>query len=239
MKKPLIGVTLDQETTECYSKFPWYALRVHYTDCLSQKGALPVALPYGERSDVELYSEHLDGLVITGGDFDIDPKLYGDSKIHPRVSFKPERTQFEMDLFSAFFEKQKPILGICGGIQVINVAFGGTLYQHLPDEHPSDILHEQPNPRDEPSHDISIEKGTQLYEIARTNRAQVNSAHHQAIKDIGKGLRKNAVAPDGVLEGFEHENHPFCLGVQWHPEYLVGPVDHAIIQAFVQACHTS
>jgi putative glutamine amidotransferase len=236
MKKPLIGITLDHETTECYSKFPWYALRTHYMESVLQKGGLPVAIPYGTNGDAELYSQSLEGLIITGGDFDIDPKLYGVTEIHPRVSIKPERTAFEMALFRAFFEKKKPILGICGGIQLTNVAFGGTLYQHLPDEYSSNILHEQPNPRDEPGHNIRIEEGTKLHQIVQVNQAQVNSSHHQSIKEVGADLRANAFAPDGLLEGLEHKTHPFCLGVQWHPEMFVDPIDHSIIQAFVQAC---
>jgi putative glutamine amidotransferase len=127
------------------------------------------------------------------------------------------------------------VLGICGGQQLMNVALGGTLIQHIPDEVAAALAHEQPNPRTEPGHKVRVAKGTLLHEITGTEELAVNSAHHQAAKDVGAGVVVNATAEDGVIEGIEHPGYRFCLGVQWHPEYLISPGDGRILAAFVAA----
>jgi putative glutamine amidotransferase len=129
-----------------------------------------------------------------------------------------------------------PVLGICGGQQLLAVALGGTLIQHIPDSIATSIEHEQPNPRTEPGHDVIIAPDTLLARIIGKPRMAVNSAHHQAVATPGQGAVINALAPDGVVEGVEHPGHRFALGVQWHPEYAVDPADPLIFAAFVQAC---
>ena len=129
-----------------------------------------------------------------------------------------------------------PVLGICGGQQLLHVVLGGTLIQHIPDEVPGALAHEQPNSRTEPGHTVRIEPGTLLHGIVESDELDVNSAHHQAAKDVPAGVVVNAVAPDGVIEGIEAPDHGFCLGVQWHPEYDVNPGDGRIFKAFVAAC---
>ena len=128
-----------------------------------------------------------------------------------------------------------PVLGICGGMQLLNVALGGTLIQHIPDEIPEALAHEQPNPRDEPGHEVALSADSLLRSICRSDGLAVNSAHHQAVKAVGAGLTVNAVAPDGVIEGIEAPGQRFCLGVQWHPEFAITPADRAIFSAFVAA----
>jgi putative glutamine amidotransferase len=233
--RPVIGVTLDSEPPGGYSRLPWYALRQNYFGALAEHGALPVALPH--HADLaEAYLDEIDGLVVTGGAFDVDPALYGGGPAHPTVTLKPGRTDFELAVTRGALARDLPVLGICGGEQLLAVAFGGTLIQHIPDAVPGALAHEQPNPRTEPGHEVAIRAETLLGRIVGKPRMAVNSAHHQAVERPGEGAVVNAVAPDGVVEGVEHPGYRFALGVQWHPEYAVDPADPLIFRAFVEAC---
>lgn len=233
---PLIGFSLDYETAPTYSKRPWYALRENYMTSVSAHGAVPVALPH-LADCVPQYLDMLCGLVITGGAFDIPPSLYGEDSVHETVVLKEARTQFEWAITKGALERKIPILGICGGEQLLAVVLGGTLHQHVPDAYPdSTIAHEQPNPRDEPGHEVLIKEGTLLHRVVGKTRIPTNSAHHQAVASVPEGVIINATTEDGVIEGIEYPAHPFCLGVQWHPEYHVSPADTAIFAAFVEAC---
>ena len=129
-----------------------------------------------------------------------------------------------------------PILGICGGEQLINVSLGGTLIQDIKNLKFKTLEHEQLNPRDQTSHQVYIEPKTLLHSIIGEDTINVNSAHHQAVKNPGKNLTVNAIAEDGLIEGIENNNKKFCLGVQWHPEYSIDSGDKKIFQAFVSAC---
>jgi putative glutamine amidotransferase len=233
---PVIGVTLDAEDPGGYSKLPWYALRQNYFSAIAGAGGLPVALPHHPEL-AEAYLDTTDGLLVTGGAFDVDPALWGDEPAHPKVTLKPGRTTFELAATRGALARDMPVLGICGGQQLLAVAFGGTLIQHIPDAVPGALAHEQPNPRTEAGHEVAVAEGTLLARIlgGRT-RLAVNSAHHQAVATPGAGARVNAVAPDGVVEGVEHPGHRFALGVQWHPEYAVDPADPLIFHAFLAAC---
>ncbi len=234
-RAPVIGVTLDSETSGGYSKFPWYALRENYMSALVGAGALPVGLAH-EDGAVGAYLDLIDGLVVTGGAFDVDPALFGDTERHQKVTLKSGRTDFELAVTRAALERDMPVLGICGGQQLLNVALGGTLIQHLPDAEDGALAHEQPNPRDEAGHKVRIEPGTLLRRIVGTGEMDVNSAHHQAVREPAPGCVVDAVAPDGVIEGIEDANRRFCLGVQWHPEFLISPGDGLILRAFTDAC---
>jgi putative glutamine amidotransferase len=121
----------------------------------------------------------------------------------------------------------------------LHVALGGTLIQHIPDAVPNALAHEQPNPRTEPSHNVTVIPGTLLHSIVETDIMAVNSAHHQAAADAPDGVVINARAPDGIIEGIEAPAYRFCLGVQWHPEYSISPNDDRILAAFVTACRNS
>jgi len=233
-KKPLIGVTFDAEEPGGYAKFPWYALRENYCSSIADAGGIPFPLIH-DLSLVDAYLSLIDGLVVTGGDNDVDPALYGVSTQHPTVKVKPKRTKFEIAVIQEALKKNIPVLGICGGHQLINVVLGGTLIQHIPEEVSANLKHEQPNSRAEPWHDVSIIKDTFLYKIIKTENLSVNSGHHQAIKDVGRGVIVNALAPDGVIEGIEVPDYRFCLGLQWHPEFIVAPQDEIVFKAFIDA----
>lgn len=231
---PIIGLTLDSEAGGGYAPLPWYALRKNYAGGIHARGAVPLCLPH-HADAAEHYLGLIDGLVITGGDFDVDPALFGEQIESDRIIVKPERTQFERAMIEGALARNMPMLGICGGEQLLNVMLGGSLIQHIPDSVPNCLEHEQPNPRTETSHSVAIKEGTLLHRITGVTKMDVNSAHHQAVKAPAPGMIVNATAPDGVIEGIEYPDHPFCLGVEWHPEYLIGVEDTAIIDAFLAA----
>jgi putative glutamine amidotransferase len=236
--RPIIGLTLDFEGAGGYSKFPWYALRQNYCSSVAEAGGLPLALPHETALATEM-AARIDGLIVTGGAFDVDPALFGDATRHDAVTVKPGRTDFELSITRAVLAAGKPVLGICGGEQLLNVVLGGTLIQHIPDAVPNALAHEQPNPRDEPGHDIEILPGTKLAEIVGTARMSVNSAHHQAVRDVGPGVRVNARAPDGVIEGIEDPSRAFCIGVEWHPEFFIDAGDRKLLTAFIAAARAA
>ncbi|MFZ4125480.1 MAG: gamma-glutamyl-gamma-aminobutyrate hydrolase family protein [Rickettsiales bacterium] len=236
---PIIGFTLDYEEAGGYSKYPWYAIRDNYCAAVAKFGATPIALPH-EVAQVPQYLQLLDGLVITGGNFDVPPEMYGDSAVHEKVTLKRRRTEFEWAITKGALERKMPIFGICGGEQLLNVILGGTLIQHIPDSIANALPHEQPNPRHEAGHDVSIVAGTLLEKIIGAKNVAVNSAHHQAVANVAKGAVVNSHAPDGVIEGLElpQSQHPFCLGVQWHPEFFITEADEKLFAAFVAAART-
>ena len=234
MSAPLIGITLDGEQPGGWSRYPWYALRANYAEALAASGALPVALPHFSELATALLDK-LSGLVVTGGAFDVDPALYGAVERHASVTLKQRRTEAELALVRAALAQKKPVLGICGGQQLLAVALGGTLLQHIPDAVPGALAHEQPNPRHETSHDVAVTPGSLLYRIVGRDTLAVNSAHHQAVHHPGRAT-VDAVAADGVVEGIELADAHFVLGVQWHPEFLITAADRALFGAFVAAC---
>ena len=232
---PLIGFTLDYEEAGGWSKLPWYAIRENYLTAISELGGIPIALPH-EMGLAGEYAGRIDGLVVTGGAFDVHPSMYGAEEVHATGSLKERRTQFEAAVTREMLTAKKPILGICGGEQLLNVILGGTLIQHIPDAIPDALAHEQPGPRTEAGHTVRITKDTLLGRIVNEQEIPVNSAHHQAVDKTGPGVVVNAVASDGVIEGIEYAVHPFCLGVQWHPEYKISHADTKIFEAFLRAC---
>jgi putative glutamine amidotransferase len=232
--RPVIGITLDSEEPGGYASQPWYALRRNYCDAVAWAGGLPLPLPH-HPDLIDAYLDRLDGLVLTGGAFDVDPALYGAAERHPSVRVKEGRTAFELGLLRGALARDLPLLGICGGQQALAVALGGTLVQHLPDEAQGGIEHEQSTPRDQAAHPVAITPGSRLAAIIGASPIAVNSTHHQAVKSVGAGCVVDARAPDGVIEGIEVPGKRFCIGVQWHPEYRIGPGDDALFGAFVAA----
>jgi len=232
-KLPLIGLTLDAEQPGGYSKYPWYALRQNYTAAIAAAGGLAVALPH-DPGLADAYLDHLDALIVTGGAFDVDPAMYGDTSRHSTVELKENRTLAELALLQAALARNMPILGICGGEQLLAVALGGTLIQHIPDTIPNALPHEQTTSHYEPGHAVKILPDTLLHKITGSGTMQVNTSHHQAVRDPGRSTI-NATAPDGVIEGIEDPSQRFCLGVQWHPEYLIDEGDKRLFEALVAA----
>ncbi|HEY1300558.1 MAG TPA: gamma-glutamyl-gamma-aminobutyrate hydrolase family protein [Stellaceae bacterium] len=234
MAQPLIGLTLDHEPAGGWSQFPWYAIRENYCNAVRRAGGLPVLLPH-EPDMAGEYLDRIDGLVVTGGGFDVDPALFGAASRHPSVTTKDRRTAFELAATKGALARDMPVLGICGGQQLLNVALGGTLIQHIPDEVPGAVPHRQTNPRSEPGHRVKIVAGTLLHRLAGTEELAVNSAHHQAVKAAGAGVVVDALAEDGVVEGIEDPRRRFCLGVQWHPEFEINAADRNIFRSLVEA----
>ncbi|MCP5365249.1 MAG: gamma-glutamyl-gamma-aminobutyrate hydrolase family protein [Hyphomicrobiales bacterium] len=234
MSQPMIGITVDAEQPGGYSKFPWLAVRENYASAVTHAGGVPILLPH-ETGCVDAYLALVDGLIISGGNFDVDPALFGEGERHPTVVTKDRRTAFEFALVRGALTRDMPILGICGGQQLLHVALGGTLIQHIPDAVANALAHEQPNPRNEPGHQIRILPNTLLHRIVGVDALDVNSAHHQAAADAPEGVIINALAPDGVIEGIEAKDKLFCLGVQWHPEFEITEGDQRLFRAFVDA----
>jgi putative glutamine amidotransferase len=234
-KKPLIGVTLDAEPPGGWSKYAWYALRTNYAAAIAAAGGLPVALPHHPELAAD-YLSRLDGLVVTGGAFDVDPALYGEGERHGTVTLKEGRTAAELAFVQGALSRDIPVLGICGGQQLLAVALGGSLIQHIPDSVPGALDHEQKNPRHEPGHAVAVVPGTLLHRIVGASVMHVNTSHHQAVRSSGPTAIVDATAADGVIEGIEDARYRFCLGVQWHPEFLIDQGDRKIFDALVAAC---
>ena len=227
MTKPLIGIGSDvlRKQGERDRAFVYTT----YVDSLRRAGAIPVLIPPQPENAADVVDD-LDGVLLAGGD-DFDPSVYGEPR-HPSVEpMDPRRQENELSLARAARERGIPTLGICLGVQVMNVAAGGTLIQHIE----SDIDHAS-EPSDRHRHEVAIDGGTRLARIVGEHELEVNSSHHQAIKEIGSGLRVTAHAPDGIVEGLEDPRHPFYVGVQWHPEDMSGEESaSAIFGAFVEA----
>ena len=238
MKKPIIGISLDfQNDNEEYSyaKFPWYALRANYSDAVSDAGGFPIMLPFDE-SSIDEALDLIDGLIVPGGDWDIDPAFFGQKIMSDTVLINHRRTAYDMKLMQKALGRDMPVLGICYGMQLMNVLAGGSLIQDLPSFRRTDINHEQPHPKNTLWHDIDIVKGTKLWEIAgRDTYAKVNSTHHQAIDQLGKNIIVSANARDGIIEAVESAIHRFAVGVEWHPEYQSIDLDKNIFKELVKA----
>jgi putative glutamine amidotransferase len=235
--KPVIAINLDSEETGSYSTFPYYALRKNYYNIIDSLGAIAIAIPFSP-DNVDYYSEIADGLLIPGGLFDIDPAIYGDKDLGKETRFKRDRTDFEFAMIKAFYQKNKPLLGICGGMQLMNVFFDGSLIQDISSEVPNALNHFEIDNREDKVHDIEIFQDSLLAKIIGKNKLKVNSSHHQSPKEVRGGLKISAKSSDGVIEAIEHEDYPFCMGLQWHPEFLVNEEELNIFSEFVKACRS-
>lgn len=233
----VIGITLDWDDSPTYSKsYPWYALRCNYAEVISNNGAVPVMIPYDFES-IENYTNIIDALLIPGGDYDLDPAVYGEETQEVTRNLRNLRSDFEMTLIKSMIKQNKPILGICAGQQLLAAMHGGKLLQDIKTHIPNAMEHEQRNldiVMDKPSHTIKIVKDSLLYKIIGQEEIEVNSSHHQAVKSVGEGMIISAVAPDGVVEAIESSNYRFMLGVEWHPEYETSIFDQKIIRYFIE-----
>ena len=231
MKKPIIGITLDSEEHGQYSKFPWYAIRKNYLHSIEEVGGIPFPL-FHSLNSIDTILDFIDGIIITGGDFDINPSLYGQDYNNSRNE-KDLRTSFEVELCKKSLLNNIPLLGICGGEQLINVSLGGTLIQDIKSLKFETIEHEQLNPRNQTSHQVHIEPRTLLHRIVGEDTIDVNSAHHQAINKLGDGLKISGKSKDGIIESIESLNHKWCIGIQWHPEFFITKSDKLIFIDFI------
>lgn len=236
MRRPVIGLTPDVGESAARPgrpSLPRYELKQAYADAVLAAGGLPIVLAYSEDETAPLEAVALcDALVITGGAFDIPPDVYGARKHHKLGPLKTERTQYEQRVLRAALAAGKPVLGVCGGMQLLAVEAGGSLYQDIRDELPKAFDHEQKQDPREPGHPVRIIEGTALEAIVGRRDLQVNSTHHQAVRDPGRA-RISALSPDGVVEGIELVDC-FALGVQWHPELLADQEHHALYRALVR-----
>ena len=233
MKKPIIGVTLDCEENGHYSKFPWYAIRKNYLDSIEKYGGIPFPILHTNKNIKYIFSI-IDGLMITGGNFDIDPIHYGKKSKGSRT-IKNNRTNFEIEICKLFLNSNKALLGICGGEQLINIACGGTLIQDINQNNKDSLQHEQKNPRNETSHNVKLINKTKIKQIVKKTCLKVNSAHHQSVHKLGKNLIASGYASDGIIESIEHTKHKWCIGVQWHPEFLITQEDKMLLKNFLKA----
>jgi len=233
--KPKIGITSAYrwETGYCM-------IRDFYVKAIEKAGGVPFIIPpIISVEEIETFLDFFDGILLSGG-LDVQPGLYGD---RPGFTTKvgPFRDEFEIELVKKAVEKRKPLFAICRGIQVLNVALGGTLIQEI--QKVSSLKHtwhsggEVEVPWWMPTHDVEIDQNSLLYKIFQSKILKVNSFHHQAIKNLGKGLIATAFASDGIIEAVEHIKHPFCVGVQWHPEGMfdVHKEQLKLFEAFVDA----
>lgn len=232
----LIGITIGH--TQHPDGMPMLSVQESYTRSVINAGGIPVLIPLGLKySDLQQIFEHVDGILLTGGG-DIDPGRFG-GEFHPSVhQVDPERDETEIRLAAECIQRKKPILGICRGLQVLNVALGGDLHTDIRSQIPHALAHEWvPGlPWSRLVHSVSIEAGSQLAAILGGNAFEVNSLHHQAISHLAAGFKITAWAPDGVIEAIELPDHPFGIAVQWHPEWLQDyPPMRALFRSFVQA----
>jgi putative glutamine amidotransferase len=236
-QRPVIGITMQtQESSGNDSSVSW-SLGARYVQPLAAAGAVPFLIPLLPEDEATLRAvfAHLDGLFLTGG-CDIDPALYGEER-HPRCERSdPAREETERVLLRWALATCKPVFGICRGMQMINVASGGSLYQDLAAQQPTALRHDYFScdgfARDRLTHDVRIEPGSRLAQTLAAEQMAVNSMHHQGVKRLAPGLRATAFAPDGLVEGIEGTGPAFLVGVQWHPEELV-EADAAMQRLFI------
>jgi putative glutamine amidotransferase len=233
---PIIGLTASRGTD------PWgqsaTVVPDAYIRAIMGAGGLPLVVPSDAAGSCweDMYSR-LDGILFTGGG-DLEPSTYGGRK-HPAIEgVDPARDALELKLLDRAVGDRKPFLGICRGCQLVNVGLGGTLYEHIPDDLPGALQHDQPGDRKTSAyHEVRFDNGALIARISGSSAIAVNSHHHQGLRDPGLGLRSVGRTADGLVEAVELPDHPFGLAVQWHPEWLTGQAHaRALFRKFVEAC---
>ncbi|WOV85032.1 gamma-glutamyl-gamma-aminobutyrate hydrolase family protein [Sporosarcina jeotgali] len=223
--KPIIGITSDiDENGETF-------LKADYSRAVLRAGGLPVVLPAG-LEDIEEICGRIDGLLLTGGE-DVNPLLFGEEPKKELGKIAPERDTMEMALAKCAMGKDMPVLGICRGHQILNVALGGTIYQHIYTDLEGPLLqHKQQADRNYPTHTVQVSEGSRLSEFASSAEILVNSLHHQAVNLVPEPLKVIATAKDGIIEALESTKHRFVMSVQWHPEALSNRADETSLNLF-------
>ena len=241
MKRPLIVLPAASYEAELSpgNRVKMWGQLPSYVEAVKRPGGIPLIVPPMGEEELARLAEATDGLLLCGGG-DIDPSFYGEEPTEWLTLVDRERDRAEIFLTRKFMELGKPILGICRGLQVLNVACGGTLFQDISHQRPESIRHSfmRPDyPPDHPAHAVEVEPGSMLASILECSRLTVNSRHHQAVKDVAPGFRAVARAEDGLVEAIEREGAgSFALGVQWHPEDFSTRPMARIFEAFIEAC---
>ena len=242
--RPVIGIptqTLQSLGGVSAEIPPSWVMSQRYIVTLTNAGAVPWLIPLIDDETLRGIYEHLDGVFLPGG-ADIDPASYGTAP-HPSCDKTDrDRDRVELALARWAIQDRKPVLGVCRGMQLINLAAGGSLYQDLADQMPASIKHDyfpfggQTFRRDYLAHDVDVKAGTRLARVFGAGSLRVNSMHHQGVRDIGEGLAVSAVSSDGLIEGLESSNGQYVVGVQWHPEALTDSQDaaRALFEDFVK-----
>lgn len=242
-RRPVIGLSTGVLPFP-YGAVPDYPLNYvphDYVQAVLAAGGLPLTLTmYDPALDPDGVAQQLsfcDGLLLSGGNADVDPATYGEEHRPELGITTPDRDAHELALLAEARRRGIPVLGICRGIQVVNVGYGGTLFQDLPSQRPGSVPHVQTSDRSQPSHDVAVAEGSRLYEMVGA-RIGVTSFHHQAVKDLGDGLTPVATSDDGLVEAVEATDHPWLLAVQWHPEmsHVADVPSQEVFAAFVDAC---
>lgn len=241
--RPIIGLTTYRKIAAQASPVPLMALMPTYIDAVTAAGGVPVLIPLGLDDDaLHTLLDRLDGLVLTGGG-DLAGELYQSEHTEFIFDVDTDRDRVELFLAREAVARNKPLLAICRGHQMLNVALGGTLYEDVMEWMPGAIKHDFFGifPRNHQAHAVVIEPGSKLALTLGRAEASVNSLHHQGIRDLAPGLAAAAHAPDGLIESVEAIGHPFALGVQWHPENLIDdePVMLALFRGLVDAARSN
>jgi len=239
MTKPIIGIVGNMEILD-KGMFPGYIrsyINYDYITSIVQAGGIPLILPIvKDEKIIQSQIKSVDGIVISGG-CDVNPLLYGEEPTQKQGFILKERDDFDVSVVKIATALKKPILGICRGLQILNVVFGGTLYQDLSFIDGCYIKHFQESRPSLQGHTVNIYKGTKLHDILGESVISVNSFHHQAVKDIASGFIVNAISKDFVVEGIEKQGEDCVLGIQWHPEMMTAQGDmqmRKIFEKFVE-----
>jgi putative glutamine amidotransferase len=241
---PIIGITATlKEDADVVAERPlgrFVRADLDYVEGVAGAGGVPVVLPpTGNEGAAESVLHSIDGLLLSGGS-DVDPGYYGEEPLPELGITLPERDAFEMALVGQALRRGMPVFGICRGMQILNVALGGTLYQDLPSQWERDVLkHRQDTPKWQPTHEVRVTDGSYMADVMGREMVKVNSYHHQGVKDLAQGLVATGYSSDGVVEAVEAENlsERWLLGVQWHAEAMrgAGPQQESLFKAHVSA----
>ncbi len=227
MKRPVIGITSDYSDgySEEYPSLLTYRIKSSYISAVISAGGVPVIIPFGKNIETQALLDKLDGIIISGSRDDIHPYFTGKAKRVPKKNFI-SRQEFEFRLTSDAIDNRIPVLGICGGMQLLNVLFGGNLIEDIP-KYTGSTIHR--NGYFRMAHSIRIARRSHLFRAVRSDTLMVNSTHHQAVYNIPSCLNVSAVAEDGIAEAVELDSDTFVMGVQYHPEALIKYKSHLML----------